>query len=61
MNVASACGLGLVGGVAWLVFWCFCGIPVVAVLIPGLVMGYLISSLLFVTTDLGKIPVLNDV
>jgi len=37
----------------WLALWYFVGIPVVAVLLPGLVLGYLLSSIIFVVTPLG--------
>ena len=45
--------LGLIGGAMFLGLWWKCGFPVLTVLFIGLVMGYLVSSILFYT-PLGK-------
>ncbi|XP_067655537.1 transmembrane 7 superfamily member 3-like [Haliotis asinina] len=53
LNSEAAVGVsvvvGLVGGALFLIFWYFCGLPVVSVLLVGLTAGYLFSSLLFFT------------
>ncbi|CAH1781857.1 unnamed protein product [Owenia fusiformis] len=46
---------GLVGGILWFTFWYFVGIPVLSVLLIGLLLGYLISSIAFNLTPLGDL------
>ncbi|XP_046342110.2 transmembrane 7 superfamily member 3-like [Haliotis rufescens] len=47
--VGASVAVGVVGGAMFLVFWYYCGLPVVSVLLVGLTAGYLVSSLLFFT------------
>ncbi|XP_064594529.1 transmembrane 7 superfamily member 3-like [Liolophura sinensis] len=48
-HLLVAGAVGVLGGLAWLIFWWFLGIPVLSVLLVGLVAGYVFSSLVFFT------------
>ncbi|CAL1547106.1 unnamed protein product [Lymnaea stagnalis] len=49
VKLPVALSLGIVGGCLWLAFWFLYPFPVMSVFLAGLVTGYLISSVLFIT------------
>ena len=42
------------GGILWLLFWWYVGIPVLSVLLGGLCCGFLFTAVIFNLTPLGK-------
>lgn len=47
--LAIAAGIGVIGGVVWLLVWWKLTFPSLSVLVPGLCAGYLVSSIVFFT------------
>ena len=45
---------GMAGGGIWLLLWLYAGVPSMSVLLPGMVLGYVISSIAFNMTPLGR-------
>ena len=50
----SVC-VGVIGGVLWLLYWVFIGFAIISVLLAGLDMGYVVGSVAFNLTPLGKL------
>ncbi|XP_074660856.1 transmembrane 7 superfamily member 3-like isoform X2 [Tubulanus polymorphus] len=48
-SLGLAVGCGIIGGILWLLFWWNCGVPVMSVLLTGLILGYLVSCIIFYT------------
>lgn len=44
----------VVGGILWLMFWWYVGVPVFSVLLGGLCCGFLMTAVLFNFTPLGE-------
>ena len=54
VSVITAASLAIFGGLAWLALWYFKGNPLVAIIMPSLVLGFLFSTILFCFTPFGK-------
>ena len=52
---------GLIGGILWLVFWWYVGVPVLSVLLGGLCCGFLLAAIIFNLTPLGKFILLSSI
>ena len=46
--------LAIVGGVLWALLWYYKGLPIIAILIPSFVTGFLLSAVLFRFTPFGE-------
>lgn len=54
-NLYISIGAGVAGGVIWWAVWVFFGVPPISVALVTLLLGYVLASIVFNASPLGKI------